>query len=144
MLIGELSRRSGLSHDTLRYYVKLGLLEAGAPGTGNNAYRHYGEAAAQRIEQISLLKQCGFTLREIKGLLLPDAQRNVCDALPGQLDTKLAALDARMAQLATYRAVLQKTREACYSGCGAVAGLPECVEIGTRELANSKPGGCCG
>ncbi len=144
MLIGELSRRSGLSHDTLRYYVKLGLLAAGAPGAGSNAYRQYSEAALERLEQIALLKQCGFTLREIKALLLADGEQNVCAALPDQLDAKLAALDARLAQLAAYRSVLQKTRAACHSECGAVAGLPECVAIGTREMRSSKSGGCCG
>lgn len=39
--IGQLSKKSGVSIDTIRYYEKIGLLEKAKRTAGN--YRHYSE-----------------------------------------------------------------------------------------------------
>ena len=46
MLIGELAAVSGLSHDTLRFYERQGLLSALRTDKG---YRRYGPEAAARL-----------------------------------------------------------------------------------------------
>lgn len=140
MLIGDLSKRSKLSHDTIRYYEKLGLLQAEALREPTSHYKQYPAAALTRLEHILLLKRCGFTLREIRGLLLSDGTRSVCKGLPEQLDSKVSRLDEKIAELVAYKALLLQTRQACSSDCGSTTGLPDCLELSTRAL---KGGACC-
>lgn len=64
MLIGELSRISGFSKDTLRYYEKIGIIKG--VGRKNNSYREYGYETLKILEVIHVGKDLGFTLVEIK------------------------------------------------------------------------------
>jgi len=69
MLIGDLAKRTGLTSDTIRFYEKLGLLDERFIRRGANNYRHYSDAAADRIRVIQSLQAACFTLAEIKTLL---------------------------------------------------------------------------
>ncbi|WP_248761174.1 MerR family transcriptional regulator [Paenibacillus sp. ATY16] len=62
--IAEISERSGLSYDTIRYYVKIGLL----PPTKRkeNGQREYGTVHLERLNFITRIKRTGMPLREIK------------------------------------------------------------------------------
>ncbi|MBP3962954.1 MerR family transcriptional regulator [Paenibacillus lignilyticus] len=62
--IAEISDKSGLSYDTIRYYVKIGLL----PPTKRkeNGQREYGTVHLERLVFISHLKRTGMPLIEIK------------------------------------------------------------------------------
>lgn len=65
--VGELATRTGLSVRTLHYYEEIGLLPASVRNRAG--HRLYGAAAVVRLQQIILLRQLGFTLSEIQGLL---------------------------------------------------------------------------
>jgi len=70
MLISELSKKTGLSIHTLRYYENYGLFN----GVTNekvktNNYKQYDENLVEKIELIKEAKEIGFTLSEIKKLL---------------------------------------------------------------------------
>jgi DNA-binding transcriptional MerR regulator len=67
MKVGEVARRTGLSVRTLHYYDEIGLL---APSQ-HTASRHrlYGAAELLRLQQIKSLRQLGFSLEEIRGML---------------------------------------------------------------------------
>ncbi|GGY05030.1 MerR family transcriptional regulator [Paludibacterium paludis] len=61
--IGELARRAGVSHRTIHYYERIGLLRpAEREGVG---YRYYDEEAVRRLEKIAALKRLGLSLDEI-------------------------------------------------------------------------------
>lgn len=61
--IGELAQRAGVSHRTIHYYERLGLLRpAEREGVG---YRYYDEQAVLRLEKIAALKGLGLSLEEI-------------------------------------------------------------------------------
>ena len=61
--IGELSQRAGVSHRTIHYYERIGLLRpAEREGVG---YRYYDEQAVQRLEKIAALKNLGLSLDDI-------------------------------------------------------------------------------
>ncbi|MDV9170265.1 MerR family transcriptional regulator [Streptomyces sp. W16] len=63
MLIGEVSRRSGVSARMLRHYESLGLVRpAGRTGSG---YREYSAEDIRRIFHIESLRSLGLSLREI-------------------------------------------------------------------------------
>jgi len=71
MLIGELARRSGFSKDTIRYYEKIGLIVLAARRrTVSNSYRDYPEDTLHTLAAIRKYKQLGFTLEEIRELLV--------------------------------------------------------------------------
>ncbi|MFJ7058283.1 MerR family transcriptional regulator [Streptomyces microflavus] len=66
MLIGELSRRTGVSARSLRYYEAQGLLEA---GRGANGYRAYDEGAVLSVAKIRALLRAGLSTEVIREVL---------------------------------------------------------------------------
>jgi DNA-binding transcriptional MerR regulator len=64
MKIGDLSRRSGVSIDTLRYYERIGLLPRTPRDAGGR--RDYDEAALQWLAFLGRLKVTGMPLAEMR------------------------------------------------------------------------------
>jgi DNA-binding transcriptional MerR regulator len=102
MLISEFSRSTGLSPDTIRFYVKRGLLrpETGLRG-GSNPYQEFGRSDLARARLIQLARSLGFTLREIAGI----AEEVETKGLSRKrriaiLEGRLAALDDKATELA--------------------------------------------
>jgi MerR family transcriptional regulator, copper efflux regulator len=69
MLIGELSKQTGISKDTIRFYDKLGLIVGIDRQAGTRLYKEYSLETVERISMIAQGKGLGFTLKEIKQLL---------------------------------------------------------------------------
>jgi MerR family transcriptional regulator, copper efflux regulator len=69
MLIGELSKQTGLSKDTIRFYEKLGLITAISNDVSTKSYKKYSLETIERLSTIVQGKGLGFTLSEIKQLL---------------------------------------------------------------------------
>lgn len=99
MQIGELSERAGVSHRTIHYYERLGLVKpAEREGAG---YRYYDETAAKRLEKIAALKRLGLSLDEIAAVIdlyFEDpsgirGKERVLEILQAQLDKTNAQLD---------------------------------------------------
>lgn len=69
MLISEFARASGLSRDTVRFYVRRGLLAplAGNKG-GSNPYQVFTNEHVQMARTIRMAQSLGFSLREIVAL----------------------------------------------------------------------------
>jgi len=69
MLISQFARAADLSPDTVRLYVKRGLLRptAGRLG-GSNPYQEFSETDLARARLVRLARSLGFTLREIAAL----------------------------------------------------------------------------
>lgn len=68
MLIGELSRQTGLSKDTIRFYEKNGLIQSSERKAGSRIYREYSDSVIERLRMIRQGKALGFTLSEIREL----------------------------------------------------------------------------
>lgn len=70
MLINELSKRTGVSIHTLRFYENLGLIQGKSnPDVKTNNYKDYDEKLVKRVDAIMKIKEVGFTLSEIKTIL---------------------------------------------------------------------------
>ncbi len=69
MLISEFARTTGLSTDTVRFYVRRGLLKplAGSKG-GSNPYQIFTAQHVQMARMIHMGQSLGFSLREIEAL----------------------------------------------------------------------------
>jgi MerR family transcriptional regulator, copper efflux regulator len=69
MLISELSEKTGVSKDTIRFYEKAGLLQPDMAARGENNYRQYTDKAIEELNFIKRAKTLGFTLKEIKKII---------------------------------------------------------------------------
>lgn len=95
MLIGELSKRSGLTTDTIRFYQKNGFIKGQRKaGVQSNNYLHYCEGDIEKLELIQDAKSVGFTLAEIGQLLDAWYNKRFSKAKKlALLDEKLSAID---------------------------------------------------
>ena len=66
MRIGELSKRTGVSPRSLRYYEEQGLLSSARSGAGQ---RHYSDAEVERVSLIRQLFDAGMSSRVIASVL---------------------------------------------------------------------------
>ncbi len=66
--IHEMSKQTGITVRTLRYYDHIGLLKPADKTQGN--HRLYGDSELMRLQQIQFLKKLGFGLREIADMLV--------------------------------------------------------------------------
>ena len=70
MLINELSKVSGLSTHTIRFYEKCGLIKGSRnESVKSNNYFHYDEETIRKLEFINDAKSVGFTIKEIGQLV---------------------------------------------------------------------------
>lgn len=97
MQIGELSQRTGISRDTLRFYEKRGFIRA---ARRPNGYRHYPAETVQLLDFIAMAKKLGFTLAEIEAELPALAEAGISEErISAILTSKIAAIDAHIEQM---------------------------------------------
>lgn len=65
--IGQLSKRTGVNVETIRYYEKRGIVPK--PPRTAGGHRSYDETDARRLKFISRSRRLGFSLEEIRALL---------------------------------------------------------------------------
>ncbi len=106
MRIGSLSATTGVSRDTLRFYEKLGLIQAQRTG---NAYRTYAPETAELVGYIRTAQKLGFTLAEI-GESLPALWRSdkPDQAVALLLQDKVNAIDQRISALQSLKRELSE------------------------------------
>lgn len=108
MLINELSKRTGVSIHTLRYYENYGLI-AGRPDEAvkSNNYKQYDESLLEKIELIKGAKEVGFTLSEIKNLLASWYDKQLTTENKIKIVTsKIDEIDAKISQLKQVKKLL--------------------------------------
>lgn len=112
MTIARLAAAAGVGVETVRYYQRRGLL-AVPPSAG--AVRRYGPEDLRRLRFVRRAQAAGFTLEEIGELLALDRtdDRARVRALATE---RLAALDAKIAELEQSRAALERLCLTCASG----------------------------
>jgi MerR family mercuric resistance operon transcriptional regulator len=116
LTIGKLAEAGGVGVETVRYYQRRGLLPTPERGGGPDAgVRRYGEAEVRRLRFIRSAQAAGFTLEEIGELLELDAtdDRARARALARE---RIAALDAKIAELVQAREGLARLARECGSG----------------------------
>lgn len=110
--IAGLARAGGVGVETIRYYQRRGLLET--PDAGNGV-RRYGEGDLRRLRFIRSAQTAGFTLEEIAELLALDAGEDRARAR-ALAQARIAALDAKIAELEAARASLRRLASDCAAG----------------------------
>jgi DNA-binding transcriptional MerR regulator len=130
--IGEVSKRSGMGIEALRFYERSGLLER--PHRTESGYRVYDEAVLERLAFIKQAQALGFSLDEVKRIM-DDARagRSPCDEVREIVRHRLGELDTRMREMRRCRAELAQTLEEwgrVGQAPGHICGLIEGAQVG--------------
>ena len=103
--IGEAAAATGMTAKALRFYEHRGLLPT-AHRT-SNGYRDYGGETVNRLDFIRRSRNAGLTLAQIGGILqVRDAGGAPCVHVRDLLATRLAELDAQLAELTALRSMV--------------------------------------
>ena len=125
--IGELSRRTGVNIETIRYYERIKMLPR--PARTSSGRRIYGPAETRILAFIRRARELGFTLDEIRTLLAPSAKNGegACAEVSELASGHLAEIRAKIADLKAMERVLaaavRHCREGKASGCPLIDAL---------------------
>ena len=110
--IGELSKRSGVNIETIRYYERIKMLPA--PPRTSSGRRIYGETDLRTLAFIRRARELGFSLHEVRALLRLGAPTNAtCAEVKAIAGQHLQDNRATMADLAKLERLLAKTIARC-------------------------------
>lgn len=118
MLIGELSKKTGLSRDTIRFYEKQGLIEVGRRDRRFNNYKEYSEETLQKLNSIIRIKGFGFTLSETSTFLQLMYKGNIsCNNVTEKLLEKSRQIDEKINELQLLKAQMMDGINNCLENC---------------------------
>ena len=112
LTIGSLARAGGVGVETIRFYQRRGLLTT---PTRESGIRRYDAEDLRRLRFIRQAQAAGFTLEEIRELLALDAGQDRRRARE-LAKARLAAIEAKIAELEQARDSLRKLARACGRG----------------------------
>ena len=110
MLIDELSKKTGFSKDTIRFYEKQGLLDAAVCSRSSNNYRKYTEEAIDRLNFIKQAKTFGFSLKEIEKIMAEWDSVSPEQAIDF-IETKIKNIEQKIAKLQKFKDYLRSKRD---------------------------------
>jgi len=118
--IGEFSHTTRLSVKTLRYYQELGILLP-AETDEISGYRYYDQQNYERVQSIIMLKELGFTLKEIS-TILGECQNE--EDLKFFIEKKLDEVERKLKNLRNMKRELQQLKSsASESGSEEFSGI---------------------
>src|SRR5258708_1555724 len=130
--IGKLAALTRVSNDTLRYYEHEGLVEPA--GKSPAGYRLYDNHSARRVHFIKHAQQCGFTLTEIRELLVLRGRDRTCCG-----DVRKRAIEKKLQIENKIRAMkaMSKALDQLITDCGnETQPVKECTIIAALERAS--------
>jgi MerR family mercuric resistance operon transcriptional regulator len=124
--IGKLSRLTGCSIETIRYYERIGLLPH--PPRSAGRYRLYGTEDVRRLAFVRRARELGFTLDEVRALLALSADHSdsTCGEARELAARHLAHVRVKIADLLAMERALSEAVRRCDTGQ-----LPGCPLIDT-------------
>jgi len=121
MYIGELSKQTGFSKDTIRWYEKIGLIQLDKKSRGENNYRNYSPKILARLMTIKQLKSIGFTLKDIETLLkLNEHEMMNCNTVSEIYLNRLQVVEEKIRELQNIKSKLLQIGNACSGNCNDV------------------------
>ncbi len=125
--IGDVTKKLGMSADTLRYYEKIKLLNKVSRTA--SGIREYDDKDISRLKFIQRAQKMNFSLAEISDLLkMREDPQKVRDDVRQLTADKLTEVDEHLQSLTTLRNELQLLLNLCRGsedGCPIIEGLDE-------------------
>lgn len=110
--IGDLVKELKINKETIRYYEKIGLLSE--PKKDKNGYRIYSKDDIEKIRFILIVKNFGFSLKEI-GMLLPKIYDEILEEnmenIKAIVEYKISEIDNKINELEETKRLLQKVND---------------------------------
>ena len=118
MLISELSKQTGVSVHTLRFYENKGLIQGiENESVKTNNYKSYDESHIERIGIIKEAQEAGLTLSEIKTMLENWYSGNFFNEEQLHFfESKIKEIDTKIKQLKQMKKRLQEVKESIERG----------------------------
>jgi DNA-binding transcriptional MerR regulator len=134
--IGELSRHTGLSTASIRFYEQQGLLPP--PVRLANNYRLYGPEALRRLQFIAQCRALDMSLDEVRSLLAHEAAPGD-HAAHQVIDEHLAHVRERLAALQSLERRLLALRASCCAGPTDACGVVQAIgDLGLEAAATHR------
>ena len=117
MRIGQLSKLSGFSRDTIRFYEKKGLIRLADGGRDKFQFKDYPESVLKRLLAIRQIKEYGFTLQETLAMLIL-FEEGVLEPERGirYVRRKIDRIDRKIEELTTIKGRLQEVIDKSFTG----------------------------
>ena len=113
--IGELSKRSGVNIETIRYYERIKMLPA--PPRTANGRRIYGQTDFRILAFIRRARELGFHLEDVRALLRLGARRTIRCAEASEIAARhLREIKTKLRDLKKLERVLAKVVAQCPGG----------------------------
>jgi len=123
--IGEVSKRTGINIETVRYYERIELMPKPDRTAGGN--RQYNQEQLKQLFFIKRARELGFSIREIKGLLSMALNTEFTCAEVHEITTEhLTTVQEKIASLQRLETVLKDMAAECSQG-----DVPDCPILDT-------------
>ncbi len=133
----QLAQRAQVNLETIRFYEEEGLLPP-APRTASG-YRKFSETTVERLAFVKRAKALGFSLEEIRELLVfQDEHVDACAEVRDLLRNKLAAVRDKQADLEKLEAHLNKALRKCNQALKQQSQHPEGCPV-LKQIADLNP-----
>jgi len=130
MRIGEISIKSGLTKDTIRFYEKKGLIDVNRSDSEWNNYKEYSNKNLNRLIFIKKAKEFGFTLKEIAELIeLFELNSANCSKLSAKANSKISRIDAKIRELKKMKKMIIDRVIEFSEGCDTINKNGNCKNI---------------
>ena len=139
--IGEVSRRSGVHIETIRYYERQGILPA--PARTRTGRRVYDSEGLKRLRFVRKCRDLGFSMSDARALLhLATAGSLNCGEAKPIAEMHVATVEARIGELERLRAALVELIGQCRdpdADCPILQAFLDPDELFAKT--DTKPGG---
>lgn len=134
MLIGEVSKITGLSKDTIRFYEKSGLIGVNRKDRRDNNYKEYSADIIKKLLTIKRIKSFGFTLNETSEFLELIAYNNAsCDNVANKVYQKVSLIDQKIKEMQEMKAYMLNGVSKCQDCC-AEEGKDNCMMLTSDDF----------
>ena len=120
MSIGELSRRTGCNIETIRYYEKIGMIDA--PLRTGGGQRIYPTDYLKKLSFVLRARGLGFTLNDVRALLALERRGHSCSEVKTLAGRHLEDVRSKIADLRVMESALEALEARC--GDGAAEACP--------------------